>query len=386
MTGLNSAFPCLGIGTKTCCALACACRTAPQRIEPQRAPQRAPTLAQREVPARETRVESAPSSLEMAFVGDVIFGRYRASQFAAICQADCGSLFSSVASLLASDLTVANLETPIVPSLPLEPPINTRTVFGATNAHVALLRAAGFHALNVANNHWFDQRFEGVTQTPSTLRAHDIVPLGEAVRARPWVRAVTIERRSMRVAFIAFASVLNKPLVAGRPMVPFVEIDDIARRVSPVVREAAHTHDVVVVSAHWGEEYVDHPSSAQESAARALVDAGATLFIGHHPHVLQRIERRGRSVIAYSLGNFLFDNPELAQRETGVLRVRARRGCVASATFHPVLIEARPMFHPVAARAATARTINARLGALSSGALREEGDALVLDRSPCDSQ
>ncbi len=288
----------------------------------------------------------APSAgISLAFVGDVIFGRYRADRFVHLCGGPCDASASplrEVIPLLAADITVGNLETPVVRALPARAPIDTAKVFGATPTQVALLRASGFTALAVANNHWFDQRFEGVLETPEILREHGIVALGEAVRSAPWVRAVTVERRGVRVGFVAFTTVLNKPLVAGRPMVPFVDLDAIERRVVSVVREAARSNDVVVAVAHWGEEYAPEPSSAQVRAARALIDAGALLVIGHHPHVLQRIERYRRGLIAYSLGNFLFDNPALEQRETGVLRVRAARGCLEGASFHGATIALAP--------------------------------------------
>ncbi len=359
------------------CALQCA---SPIRTSPIRSAPVAQPVAR----------ESAPATVSLAFTGDVIFGRYREAGFAAICQAECASpssLFAGVAPLLEADITVGNLETPVVRALPAAAPIDTGKVFGATPAHVALLRAAGFDAMTVANNHWFDQRFDGVEQTPALLREQQIAPLGEAVRSAPWIRVSAVERAGLRVGFVAFTSVLNKPLVAGRPMVPFVEIDAIERRVTTVVRDASRGHDLVVVLAHWGEEYAAAPSPAQVRAARALVDAGASLVIGHHPHVLQRIERYRGAVIAYSLGNFLFDNPALSQRETGVLRVRARRGCVERAAFYPAMIEERPWFHTTVAGERDAHRINARLASLSAdAALVEEGGALVVPLAPCRSE
>lgn len=353
--------------------------------------------AQCSSPARSVQPRAAPvarertaATVSLAFTGDVIFGRYRDAGFSAICPAECApssSLFAAVAPLLDADITVGNLETPVVRALPARAPIDTGKVFGATPAHVALLRAAGFDAMTVANNHWFDQRFEGVEQTPALLREQQIAPLGEAVRSAPWIRVTSVERAGLRVGFVAFTSVLNKPLVAGRPMVPFVEVDAIERRVAAVVRDASRAHDVVVALAHWGEEYAEAPSPAQVRAARALVDAGASLVVGHHPHVLQRVERYRGAVIAYSLGNFLFDNPALSQRETGVLRVRARRGCLERAGFYPAMIEARPWFHTTVADERDAHRINARLAALSGdGALVEEGGALVVSLPPCGSQ
>jgi poly-gamma-glutamate synthesis protein (capsule biosynthesis protein) len=74
--------------------------------------------------------------------------------------------------------------------------------------------------------------------------------------------------------------------------------------------------DFVVVSVHWGTEFEAHPAPGQIEAAHLLVDAGADLVLGHHPHVLQDIERYHGGVIAYSLGNFVFDEGFLSRRQT----------------------------------------------------------------------
>jgi poly-gamma-glutamate synthesis protein (capsule biosynthesis protein) len=65
--------------------------------------------------------------------------------------------------------------------------------------------------------------------------------------------------------------------------------------------------DVVIVSVHWGEEFIQEPAPREIKLARQLVDAGATLIIGHHPHVLRGIEHHGTGCIVYSLGNFVCD-------------------------------------------------------------------------------
>jgi poly-gamma-glutamate synthesis protein (capsule biosynthesis protein) len=85
----------------------------------------------------------------------------------------------------------------------------------------------------------------------------------------------------------------------------------------------------VICSVHWGVEFVRHPSAAEETLGRQMVDAGADLVIGHHPHVVRRVERYRRGLIAYSLGNFVFDMMWSPWLRTGlVLRVRLSRNGV----------------------------------------------------------
>ena len=89
------------------------------------------------------------------------------------------------------------------------------------------------------------------------------------------------------------------------------------------VRQVAVRSDLVIVSLHWGTEYMDRPQAAQRQLARALVDAGARLVLGHHPHVVQGVETYHDAVIAYSLGNFVFDQLPPDTRWSVILSIDA---------------------------------------------------------------
>jgi poly-gamma-glutamate synthesis protein (capsule biosynthesis protein) len=90
------------------------------------------------------------------------------------------------------------------------------------------------------------------------------------------------------------------------------------------VTSAAKEADLVIVSVHWGGEYQAAPSPRQQSIANALAGAGAGLIIGHGPHVLQRVEWIGETLVAYSLGNFLFDQPYPADCRWGAILLVTR--------------------------------------------------------------
>src|SRR5690606_1649612 len=195
---------------------------------------------------------------------------------------------------------------------------------------------AGFHVLSLANNHSYDMRGDGVEQTPEILGELGIVPVGAARFDAPRVRVETVEREGWRVGIIAVTTVANIPELPGLPPLPLVELGELAEALVPRVEDARVSHDLVVVLVHWGLEYADEPDWAQRKAAHAMVEAGADLVIGHHPHVLQGIERHGHGLIAYSLGNFLFENVKDVPRQTGVLRVRYDgRGCMERVVLHP---------------------------------------------------
>lgn len=85
------------------------------------------------------------------------------------------------------------------------------------------------------------------------------------------------------------------------------------------IREAKNLADLVVVSMHYGEEYVLEPDNLQVSISRAAIDAGADLVVGHHPHVVQKTEKYKEGYIAYSLGNFVFDQEFSEETMNGLI-------------------------------------------------------------------
>ena len=99
--------------------------------------------------------------------------------------------------------------------------------------------------------------------------------------------------------------------------------------------------DLLVVSIHWGVELADHPRPHERSIAYKLVDVGADLVFGHHPHVLQGLEYYNDSLIAYSAGNFIFTTPRSMKARQGmILQVRAGQKGVLEAVVVPTLVDA----------------------------------------------
>ncbi|HEX8910145.1 MAG TPA: CapA family protein, partial [Anaeromyxobacteraceae bacterium] len=220
-----------------------------------------------------------------------------------------GWLWAPIADLLsAADLTFANLETPIAPRAGQG---SRSFVFNAPPAAALALKHAGVDLVSVANNHMFDQGRPGFEET---LRELDDVGLayvgaGEAGReAGPR----TVELNGIRVAFLGYAYGFNQAGNACPPRpAPCLKASLLdPERAVAAVAAAAREADAVVVSVHWGVEYAEQPRQTEVELAHRLVDAGALVVLGHHPHVLQPIElyRRGdgrTALIAYSLGNFV---------------------------------------------------------------------------------
>jgi poly-gamma-glutamate synthesis protein (capsule biosynthesis protein) len=131
-----------------------------------------------------------------------------------------------------------------------------------------------------------------------------------------------LQINGVRVAFLGF---VDMPLEGMMPLadLPGPALADTARLL-PAVRAARAKADRVVVLLHWGREYSPIPTEQQRQLAGAIVEAGANLVVGSHPHVLQTVERVGKGIVFYSVGNFVFDQSG-EERSSSVL-VNARFG------------------------------------------------------------
>jgi poly-gamma-glutamate synthesis protein (capsule biosynthesis protein) len=245
-----------------------------------------------------------------------------------------------VAHLIQSDLAMANLETTVMSEIP---ELTGDLRFVATPDQVAVLPKNHITAVTLANNHINDVDAAGIAETPGHLAALGLTMIGVPRAEEPVFRVETVEVRGWKIGFVAGTTKLNRVQKKKdpAPKVPFVpDHDDLKDTLVPVITAAKADHDLVIVVLHWGVQYDDAPSKWQVEAAHAFIDAGASAVVGHHPHVLQGIERYKDGVIAYSLGNFVFQNANPGRRNTGVLRLGFARdaGCLDRVVFHPMII------------------------------------------------
>lgn len=287
--------------------------------------------------AQDSAGADAPRTVTITVVGDMLFDRGVRDE---IERRGAQSIFAGIENILsASDITVGNLECPLTAR---HEPRPMRYVFRCDPKRAATLRTAGFDAVTVANNHTLDQGRGGLLDTLDNLRAAGVAPIGagpDAVAAR---QPVIIEVNGLRVALLAF---LDMPIEGAIYLedhpVPAMAGEEAVRE---AVAAARANTDVVVVFFHWGVEFSTVPTRAQRSLARAAGDAGAALVAGHHPHVLQPWEWMGRTLVVYSLGNFVFDQgSRRSTSQSAVLRATLTPDGVADFDFVPVsLLNTRP--------------------------------------------
>jgi gamma-polyglutamate biosynthesis protein CapA len=181
-------------------------------------------------------------------------------------------------------------------------------------SYATSLRRAGFDVLSVANNHASQHGTAAFNDTVQLLEAAGIRCCG-LQGTGPWSSTpVTFTRHAQVLGFLAYCL---RPRQYGTGAPPYAE--GVPAAMCEDIDRLKQASDHVIVSLHWGEEFVPLPSASEITLARQLCDAGATVIVGHHPHVLRPIVRYNRAVIAYSLGNFVSDMLWQEQLRRGAL-------------------------------------------------------------------
>jgi poly-gamma-glutamate synthesis protein (capsule biosynthesis protein) len=216
-----------------------------------------------------------------------------------------------------ADLAFVNLECALTTRTTA---MQKRFTFKGHPSFAASLANAGIDAVSLGNNHAADFGRASVVDTMRALARAGVAFSGAGTSAATALRPASLSSKGHRVAFIAATDIIPSGFAATSRL-PGVGVARPPTRLLYEVRRADRTHDVVVVMIHWGTERSTEPNSRQRALARALIDAGADVVIGSHPHVWQPCEvYRGR-FIAYSLGNFVFFPGNYNGRYTGVLEL-----------------------------------------------------------------
>ncbi len=276
-----------------------------------------------------------PATLTISAVGDMIFDR----QVKALVVSSGGAApLSAVAPhLKAADVTIGNLESPL--STGGVKNATKDVTFQGDPRGVEGLVASGFDFLSIANNHVLDYGADALADTIATLDAGGIAHSGAgANRAAAWKPAV-VERDGTTVAYLAFSHILPPGFVATDSRAGLAAGRNNMDAVTTAIRSAKAEYDYVIVSFHWGVEYQDDANGEQVRDARAAVDAGADMVLAHHPHVIQAVEYYKNRIIAYSLGDFVFDHYSRKTGEAFVLDAALGPDGVTDVKVTPVYLD-----------------------------------------------
>jgi len=261
------------------------------------------------------------TQVSFAVAGDVI--PHEAVRSAAAAGGDgaagWSALFADVADVFHhADFGFVNLETPVAP----EHSHGTKAfLFDAPIALIDALKTSGIKIVSSANNHMMDQGWTGFAETREHLRAEGMLFAGTGDTAQQSWQPVIVEANGIKVGWLGMTRWLNgyrNPDKDDQPHVNFFPyphdsggapgMDESG--LLEAIKQARTQCDLLVISIHWGVEYAPAPLPEDVDTAHKMLEAGASVIVGHHPHVLQPVETYRTSdgrdtVIFYSLGNFL---------------------------------------------------------------------------------
>jgi poly-gamma-glutamate capsule biosynthesis protein CapA/YwtB (metallophosphatase superfamily) len=259
--------------------------------------------------------------------GDVGFGQLRGQR---LLREPGRNDFEPLRALFGSaDLRFVNLESQLSEQHGQTVSPNNPLVFTGPPGGADALARAGIDIVSVANNHAWDYGEVAFVETLTNLERVRVAYVGAGQSSAQAAAPRVLEHDGFRVAFVAVTGIWNQGPLASHPA-----RDHVARATREALVQAVRQAraepgvDAVVVSFHGGEEYVDFPLEPTRALLRAAIDAGADVVLGHHPHVVQRVELVHGRPVFYSLGNLLMRMTSgQPWTEVGILaRVRLARG------------------------------------------------------------
>ncbi len=255
-------------------------------------------------------------------------------------------VFEKVSSVLSqTDLLFGNLE--VVLSNEGEP-VSGKLCLRGSGDYLQALKRHNIDIVSLANNHTFDFGPGAYADMESQLADLGIATVGAGNNASESRQLEIVEKDGIRFGFLAYASrttkashIANQESPGVAPLDQEIVLEDVARYRDEV--------DHLAVSFHWGVEYAEYPTPDQMKIAHSVIDAGARLIIGHHPHIIQGHEVYKDGVILYSLGNFCDSDLDwqgddrvyrsklrVADRESILAQIRFSKSGIVDLEFLPI--------------------------------------------------
>ena len=268
-------------------------------------------------------LEDSLLTAKLCFVGDLMchstqfnYAKVDADSF------DFTGVFREVKSYLSeADLTIGNLETVIAGK---ENGYSGYPYFNAPDDFVYALKDAGLDLLITANNHALDQGWDGVKRTIDVINENKIHRTGTFTSQEDQDSIRIFQINSIKIAILAYSENTNGVSIPkGKNFI--INLIDEERIKQDILLARNKNVDLVLVHLHYGPEYNREPSDYQKEIVRKIIEAGADIIIGGHPHVIQPFEcfqtnntKLDSGFVAYSLGNFI-SNQRWRYSDAGVI-------------------------------------------------------------------
>ena len=283
----------------------------------------------------------AENEVQMSFAGDIMLGRYVETYGK---QVSFDDLFRDSNALWKdSSLVFANLECTITrDGVAYTPNPDKNIKVGGSLAALQAMAKAGVNVVSTANNHLGDYGRKGIRHTLEALSEVGIQQAGAGANLDEAGRYRLLEADGLTVGFMSCSDVIPQHFTASKDEygVCPVAYSNLYRN----VMEAASYSDIMVVYVHWGDEGDMTLNDRQRDVAHQLIESGADIVIGSHPHVLQEVEQYKDGIIFYSMGNYIFDQAPRMNRNTLLVQLNVDKttgeGCF---TLVPMRVN---NFHP----------------------------------------
>lgn len=263
------------------------------------------------------RVETKP--VQILFVGDMMLDRTVRTSIDAkgleYLLTDVRPIFED------NDLVIGNLEGSVTSNPSVSAKDYSVLRFTFDPSVLEELKKFGFSGFSLANNHALDFGKEGFLETQANISRSDLFSFGSPLNDLNLSAEARIEDE--KLCFVGYHSLFDE------------DTDPVTAEIARIRSKCTY----ITVFAHWGNEYEDNESAAQQQRAHEFIDSGADLIIGAHPHVVQPIEIYKNKAIFYSLGNFIFDQDfSLATRQGLAIRLELSS---STAAFRLIPVEMR---------------------------------------------
>lgn len=292
----------------------------------------------------DSRTESDSTQVEeltLLALGDVNLGRQVGQK---ILEDSMGYPFECIRGFLDSaDIVFANLESQLSDQNGETQHPYHNLIFTGPPEGAKSLAWAGITIVSTANNHAFDYGMQALRETIANLDSAGVLHVGTSVNPDSLYFPFILQRKGLKIAFFACTDLMN---AASKDWEGHIAWADTGK-ILPRVRSIRDSVDVIILSYHGGSEYSSHPTRRTRDFAHQMLGGGVDIFLGHHPHVPQGIERCKGKYVLYSLGNFVFHQPQRywTQRSVGVLmtlRKREGRTMVDSLRCYPLRAGLQP--------------------------------------------
>ena len=257
--------------------------------------------------------KKVPSKVHLSFVGDIMLDRSIRNKVNKLWGGDYHKVFANADFLKEPDLMFANLEGPVS-----ERGANVGSIYSFRFDPVvfSVLKDVGFDVLSMANNHIGDWGMLALEDTITLGKEQGFEMVGGGIGYEDAIKPEIHEVKGLKVGYVGFSDFGPASVILSGEMGILADAKSVLKagvlsasdpNLSTIIADAKKQVDILVISFHFGDEYQPLSNARQQRFARTSIDAGADIVVGHHPHVEEETEEYNGGLIAYSLGNFVFD-------------------------------------------------------------------------------